>query len=316
MDELNISICESTAKNLRFLTERAGELFEARILELCELAQEICSDLTTASDAGLGVYEMLELIKMGYPDFEVALHSDALEENLKRLTLMLSVLSEKDKVLFSELIVLEMKASGIFISEHDFISALMPSETFTYVKNVFSDEAYDVFSLGFTDPRVRYSATLKDAVRAVKDTEVGYALLPFEERGVRIPSVDEMIYQNDLRVASITPVFGQLGDVDLKYALVAKTLTVTEYDPFDDRYLEVRISKCSSGQLTGVILAAECYSLDIYRVCTSSFGTDEGKDELYTMIFKGEGCDFTRMLTYLTLFTDDFTVVGMYKNLE
>lgn len=316
MDELNISICESTAKNLRFLTERAGELFEARILELCELAEKICSDLAHASDAGLGVYEILELIKMGYPEFEDTVHSDALEENLKRLSLMLSVLNEKDKVLFSELIVEQMKGTGILISERDFVSSLMPDETFTYVKNVFSDEAYDVFSISFADPRVRYSQTLKDAVRAVKDGEVGYALLPFEERGGRIPSINEMIYQSDLRVASITPVFGQSAEVDLKYALVSKTLTVTECDLHDDRYLEVRIPKCASEALTGIILAAECYSLDIYRINTSSFDLGERKDEFYTLIFKGEGCDFTRMLTYLALFTDDFTVVGMYKNLE
>ena len=43
---------------------------------------------------------------------------------------------------------------------------------------------------------------------------------------------------------------------------------------------------------------------------------DEGKNEYYSVVFRDDAADFTRLLTYLTLFSATYTAVGIYKNLE
>jgi hypothetical protein len=68
--------------------------------------------------------------------------------------------------------------------------------------------------------------------------------------------------------------------------------------------------------LSDVILAAETYGIEIYRINTESFSSANDAEAFFTVVFRGEGCDFTKLLVYLTLFTADFAAVGMYKNLE
>lgn len=315
-DEVNISFKGAAEENLRFLSKRVSEIAEERILELSELCEAVCTFLTSADGEDLDIYEMLALVRESVELPFGAMHSDALAENTPKLSAFLSLMNEEDKVFFSELLLEHMEKAGISVSERSFISPLEPSEVFTYVRNVLADEAYDVFSVAFGDPRVKYSTTLKDAVRAVSDAEVGYALLPLEERGARISTVDELIYRNDLKIVAITPVFGQDADMDLKYALVARSLVEQHAKITDDRYLEIRLSKCTARALAGILLAAELFCVEIYRLGTVRFGKEDENEEYYTVIFRSEGNDFTRILTYLTLFTEDFVAVGMYKNLE
>ncbi len=315
-NEANISFQGAAEKNLRLLSKRACELAEARILELSELCEAVSAFLASADGEGLDIYEMLALVREGVELPSGTMHSDPLYENIPKLSVFLSSMTEEDKVFFSALLLEHMEKSGIAVSERSFISPLEPSEIFTYVRNAFSDEAYDVFSVAFENPRVKYCSTLKDAVRAVADGEVGYALLPLEERGARISTVDELIYRNDLKITAITPVFGQDADMDLKYALVARSLGEQRALGTDDRYLEIRLSKCTVKELSGILFAAELFCMEIYRLGTVRFGREDGNEEFYTVIFRSEGCDFTRMLTYLALFTEDFVAVGMYKNLE
>ena len=64
------------------------------------------------------------------------------------------------------------------------------------------------------------------------------------------------------------------------------------------------------------MLATELFGLEIYRINTLSFGTFDQKEESYSVILRGESYDFSRLLAYLTLYTDDFVPLGIYKNLE
>ena len=188
-------------------------------------------------------------------------------------------------------------------------------ETFVYVKNQLSDEAYDVLSQSFSAPRLRYVTGIREAVKAVNDGDAGYCLLPLEERGgSRLSSVTELIFGNDLKINAVTPVFGQDGSADMKYALVSKCFTVHEIQPDDDRYLEIAISLDSA--VDELLFAARSYNATPYRVNTVVFYTEDGPKPSYSIVFKDDAKDFTPLLTYLTLYYDDFIPIGLYKNLE
>ena len=63
-----------------------------------------------------------------------------------------------DTAILSQLYVQRCKEQGVTVSSRDFFGDGEPEQTFTYVKNPLSDEAFDVFSEDFSDPRVFYAS--------------------------------------------------------------------------------------------------------------------------------------------------------------
>ena len=125
-----------------------------------------------------------------------------------------------------------------------------------------------------------------------------------------------MIYRSDLKITSVTPVFGFDGSLDMKYALVSKTLLPPDYSREDDRYLEIRLPTDSDTTLSELLAVADSYGIGVYRINTASYHTEAGERSSYSVVFKSEGGNFATLLVYLTLFVYDYTPVGIYKNLE
>ena len=194
---------------------------------------------------------------------------------------------------------------------------VLPEYRIPGVENAFADEAYDVFSQSFTDPRVRYAENFKEILVALEQRTAAYCLLPLEESGgKRIRSVEEIILKNDLKINGVTPVFGFDGSADMKYALVSKEFCKTSRERGDDRYLEIRMSFDTKVQLAEIFSAAYNTGLSVYRVDTSYLDSDDGTSSYITLVFKSDNTDFTKLLVYLTLYTQSYVIVGLYKNLE
>lgn len=305
------------SENLKQLSVDGSILAERRICELSELADTAARFAQTLFESGLGIYEILSLIGAEVSFSQNPHHSDMMKENALRLHVVGELSDTADRIVFSDFFADRLTSYGITVTERSFLPSEKRDETFAYVKNAYSDEAYDVFSQEFLDPRLRYVQNFKDAVRLVLEKEVTYALLPLEEAGgTRLPTVSSLIYKNDLKISALTPVFGADGASELKYALVSESLRIPSLSAEDDRYLEIRLSARSQDELFGALVAAKMLGVGIYRVNTVSFDSTGDSENFFTVIFKGEGCDFTRLLIYLTLFTEDFDPIGMYKNLE
>ena len=314
--DANLNSLKITEENLAQFSRTASKLAESRSCELYELSESICDLIESNAQSGVGAWELLSVIREDLLITEAPVHDDALKENVHRIKSALSAIEISDRAILADILTDMLKARGVSFSENGYLVTDEPPELMTYVKNVFSDEAFDVFSEEFTDPRLRYAPTIKDAVRALVNDEVGYALLPLEEKGIRLPTVEELLLRFDLRIVSITPVFGNAADADLTYALVAKNLVLRPYSSTDDRYFEIRVPKASTRDLYGLLFASELFGNTIYRIGTSSLTSGDEKNEFYTVVLKSEGSSFLKMLTYLTLFLDDFVPVGLYKNVE
>ena len=98
--------------------------------------------------------------------------------------------------------------------------------------------------------------------------------------------------------------------------MVSKGFKLPEILEDDDRYLEIRLRQDSSISLSSLFLAAEILGASVYRINTVSFDTEEGQIAHYTVVFKDEGKDFSPLLVFLTMFTEAYTAIGIYKNLE
>ncbi len=306
-----------TVENLSELSDRQCELEELRICELSALADSAVEFTMAMSREGYEIYEILSLISEGYRSSDDFPAVGSLEDNLKNLRAYLKITSSYDKIVFSKLLLERMKKSGMQISEASFLQTGKGNGVFTYVKNSLADEAYDVFSQDFEDPRVKYSHNFKEACALVSSGECEYSVLPLEEKGgVRLFSVASLLFSEDLKINSVIPVFGMEGNADMKYALVSRHFTVPEILPDDDRYLELRLRVDSSIPLSEILVSADSMGANVYRVNTVAFNTEEGPIYYYSLVFKDDGEDFSNLLIYLTLFSDAYTVVGIYKNLE
>ena len=100
---------------------------------------------------------------------------------------------EEDQAHYDRLTALlkeKLSSMDVNVSESDFLPEGNPQERFVYVKSALADEAFDVFSQEFSDPRVAYAESFKDACFGVADKKYGYSILPFDEKpSSRIPSI-------------------------------------------------------------------------------------------------------------------------------
>lgn len=316
-DEYTLRLNKVNLSNIERLGERISRTEEMRIVEIYELAEEISEASLDLYRDGMGICEILSLMTETLSYIDAEPHVSALPVNLPRLKSYLSHLVSFDKLLLADLYAEGLRAKSVRLSLADFLPETSSPETFVYVKNPLADEAYEIFSEMFDEPRVIYADTLKEAVRLVAEGEVTYCLLPLEEAGgERLHTASELILKHDLKISAVTPVFGFDGRVDMKYSLISSHFRIPILVSDDDLYIEIRLPYDSGTSLREVLEAADYFGVMLYRVASAAFDRLGNRENYYSLVFKGDASDFTNMLFYLTLFAEDYTPVGIYKNLE
>ncbi len=303
---------EITLSNIARIDKEEEALRELKLFELSDVVASLAAPISELRSSGLGVYELLSCLSDEVLPEKTA--ADGPSPNFSELLDALRLRSrDGERASLSRLLGRELER--LSIDERDFLPGKTREDSFTYVKNPFADEAYDVISQDFDDPRVRYSRDFSECARLVASGELSYALLPFEEKGgTRLNTVSELIWRHDLRINAVTPVFGPDGTADLKYALVSSSFTLPDRAAEDDRYLEIRVGQ--NTDISELLGAAAMLGHTVYRVNTETF-RDEGEDALFfSIVIRDEGLSFTSLLVYLTLFVTDYYPVGIYKNLE
>ena len=208
----------ATASNLDFLDSQIALLLKRRRCELVELAKIIAEKIKESVSQGLSVFDSLCLVDdFQELDGEQPIGSNDTDSDSLNF----------DKAEFSSVLCSELSEIGVDITESDFLTEFDVGQRFTYVKNILSDEAFDVFSQEFDDPRVRYSNSFKDCCAALVNGDADFCLLPLEEKdGARLGTTSDMIYRYDFKINAVTPVFGMDNTEDLKFALISKSFTI------------------------------------------------------------------------------------------
>ena len=304
-------------ENLDALSREQSIIFEKKICEIAEICSDAAETMAELFNSGFGIYECLGFLSDGLSFSDFKTHDHPILRNLSLLKKYLYALSTYDKAVFASIFTDELKKRGIAISEEDFLPEGEGKNDIIYVKNRLSDEAYDVFSENIADATVTYAETLREAAEAVSEGKKNFAILPLEEKGgARLASVAALLFRYDLKIASVTPVFGFDGMADVKYALVSKRFKIPEVAVDDDRYLEIRLRSDGQLSLSHLFSAAEMLGASVYRINTVRFDSEEGGFTYYTIVFKDVKCDFSVLLVFLTLFAGSYTAIGIYKNLE
>ena len=314
--EFSFSPNTATQRNIEHLQREQLLLEERRLCELYELTDAMSDAVTELYSMGMSPEEAFSILSESLNGGVCRTERYGITKCEQYILPYVDTLSAYDKIIVSRLLCERLSDKGYALLESDFLLSGTAAETFVYVKNAYADEAYDVFSQDFADPRVSYVQSFKEALSSVALGRASYALLPIEEGYSRLPTVSEMIFNGDFKIASITPVLGFDGLANMKYAMISTGFLISGVMADDDRYLEIRIPTDSDTDVSYALLAARAYGIDVYRINTSVYETDEGRRSYFDVIFKCTGKDYSCLLSYLTLFTSEFTAVGMYKNIE
>lgn len=317
MEKDNIfSKSEVSFANLNALAQKQADGFELRICEFSFIADELLKSAKRLSKDGMNIVEILALLSEELNVPTALVSEKSMPENRGAISGFLTHLNILDKVSLCGLIAEKWRALGNPLSETDFLMSEHAQPTFAYVKNSLSDEAYDVFSQEFDDPRVSYCQSFKEACLSVAESEIGYCILPLEEKGgARIPGIASMISSFDLKIVAVTPVFGFEGNADVKYALLSRGFIVPERHHDDDLYLEIMLYQDSSLGLAELLSAAESFGISVYRINTVLYESD-GAQPAFSVVLRDDGADFTPLFIFLALFSSSYSPVGFYKNLE
>lgn len=310
------SVCEASVSNLERLANEGTSGMELRLCEMSFISENTALRINGLLSDGMSIPDVFailaEEICASASDEKTP---DVMKEALSAVKAFRGILSAADKANFSALLFEKLSNIKINISEVDFLPQSNPLETFAYVKNSLADEAFDVFSQEFTDPRVFYTETFREACIGVADKKYGYCILPFEEKPlVRIPSISKLVSDLDLKIVAITPVFGFEGTADMRYALIGRDFKIPEINEITDRYLEISIPK-NAVSLSELLYAADTFSVQIYNVNTF-IDLENSEKSYYSLIFKDGGRSFSELLIYLSLFVSEYIPVGIYKNIE
>lgn len=289
--------------NLDRLSSELARDEELRLCELASVAESAVESYREYLADGLSAPEAIAALSLALSeelDPDAAFSLRTLSDRSALTSLLCELLAERD----------------LPLRESDFLPSELHPPVIAYVKNALADEAFDVFSSELPDARVRYATTFSEAVERLTSGEVGYCLFPLEESGgVRLSTVERLVLLHDLHVCRVTPVFGPDGTAQLKYALISSSVEIAPYSKEDDRYLELRLST-ESLPLCELSTLAQLLGFPIYRVNTLSFAKGDGEETYLSLVFKAQGEDFTPLLLYLALFGGEYTVVGLYQNLE
>ena len=310
-------VSDVTFENLKSLSDSSGAEFEERVCEIALLADRIADGILALSGDELDLPDALTALKEESELF-IPPESDCdASLNGRRIASYCNALCDFDKLVFSELLAEKLVNKGYAIAESSFLPQHDGGERITYVRSTLTDEAYDVFSQDFSEPRIVYAAGSREALRSVADGDADYCIIPFEEKGgARVFGVYSMIAAMDLKIVGVTPVFGPEGNADVRYALVSTGFRELDIVEGDDLYFELLIPSGASLSVGALLASAERLGYSPYRIASVEYDNDGERASAVSVSLRNDGNDFSPLLIFLELFSDDYTPIGFYKNIE
>ena len=138
----------------------------------------------------------------------------------------------------------------------------------TYLKNTFSDEAYNAFSAFLKNSRVAYSDSFTDVCESVYYNKSDACILPIENSDEgRLPGFDGLIRKYELKIVMTCNIDDKDGHFT-KFALLSKSqfkAEVPEKLSFD-RFFKISVRPTPGIRLRDVLLLAGYFGEEINKI--------------------------------------------------
>ncbi len=199
------------------------------------------------------------------------------------------------------------------MSELDIRPPLHTGERIAYMKNTYTDTAYEYFEAALPHAVPALQSDFQSVCEAVYYGRATACILPLENStDGRLLRFYHLAYKYDLRIAMVTDVTAEETDVTTRYALLRRALSVPagDEDP-DSIYLECRVTPDEGYGLSDVLLAVDTFGLTPVRVDTTPSGDVLGETAFDLILRVGEG-DLPAMLVFFYLMMPHYTILGIY----
>ncbi|MCQ2432117.1 MAG: hypothetical protein MJ175_05875 [Clostridia bacterium] len=186
-------------------------------------------------------------------------------------------------------------------------------ERIAYLRNTYTDEAYEQFAEAFLHAAPAYYSDFPGVCEALYYGRATACILPLEN------SVDgkllrfyALMSKYDLRIGAMCSIASEDSDSQTNYALLRRSVTVPDPEEYDIWYMECRIILEEGMTLSRLLTAAAFYGLTLTRVDSVPVSYEDS-EFTYDLILRipPEG-DLAAMLTYLYLLVPQFTLLGLY----
>lgn len=112
---------------------------------------------------------------------------------------------------------------GILLDHTPFFPAEEhPHHRIAYVRNVYTDEAYGIFSAEDSEATLLYADGFREACEAVTEGRADFCILPFENSSGPLTSFTDMAARHALVLVALCRVFHADGTDATRFALLAK----------------------------------------------------------------------------------------------
>ena len=184
----------------------------------------------------------------------------------------------------------------------------------SYMRNKFTDKAFDKFAKFVNDAKLIYSDSFEDSCTDTYNGICEYCILPTASSSDgKLKAFYRLIEKYDLHVAASTEI--RDGDNVTTVSLISRDTDITKLgDDVKGRMLELGLSCDNTSDLGGIISLADSYGMKLAGI--DSKNSDDGV--FFTLLFSTDHCKARSIetLTFcLSSIYPSFTITGFYKHI-
>ncbi len=311
------------SKNLGSLDREMSSVCERRVSHIYDLAKILITGSAGESEFPQRLELMREILRETENENVNILYDkgNPIAENQKIVGEALYSLYAHDKIILCRAL---CDFSDVQHSPDEFFSQEQSNNNWkvSYLKNVYTDSAYRIFSETIPDLTVTYCEDFNIVCEDVYYGRSGACILPIENTSEgKFSAFRSLIGKYDLKIVLTCPVLSADGSTVTRFALCRKNLEKLKIErnikktPMFEFTLTVPHEKKSKICTLGDILtAAECFGLALCKVDSLPV-TYTDVSYAYDLIFYTDNSRLDCFLYYLNLEAPQFTAVGLYYHL-
>ncbi len=236
---------------------------------------------------------------------EVGIHREVREDVREGIVASMIAVLAYDRATLSTLLSTHLGQMGQPLSQSFFLSHTAPVPRIAYVRNAYTDEAFDAFSASVEDATSLFADHYEDACTELLEGAAGYAILPWRDtRGEYHRATLTLLEAHDLSVVStVTVTDGE--DIPMQYALVTGAPS-----PVKGAW-EMLLALPAEWLARMAELTA---TLPLLDVCLAGTLYDAAGDRLY-LTLRGRG-DTTSLMIWLSMFAPAYHFMAYYPNIK
>ena len=283
--------------------------FEKRLTHLLELSSYISDTVDTPVETDNPNEYLNWLFKeLHHYGNRFNFHSELLSENKRTVSEGLNSVYNFDRAVLAESIVKKWEA---FHGEPMNIMLLLNGSEFlsgriSYVKNRYSDKAFDVLSLCIDDAKFLYAQNFQAVCEDITQGFSEYGILPLSDMQGGIETVNRLLSVYELKICAVCDVMTQEENTT-RFALISDKLCVNL--EAENRYFSFSFNSDEPYKMRSVLYASELYGLSLYDMkVTQSYSGSAN----YKLTFRENSGDLVALFVYLKLFLPQFLINGIY----